>query len=319
MSIFVQKYKNFESTNINHYNNLIDWGVKELDIAINLADFPKMPLLTENSPSWIWRGYINHLFTFMPDGMHAWTFDGRQKAFWSSYKNENMAAAFKLCKKLNWKPIVMFSHAEEQNSWLTRAPSQDKWLYLRRFSKEFARYLKEVYGFADASLEPWNEFNECGSANHYCNVAVNLAIGWLEIYPKAQIHVGGVDIKQEAYLNAILLDKPLMQRATHLSPHILTVEEWESDLINQYYNKTKAIGKKLSMLEVNPVGRWDLMNKLIGKVTHYAPVLLIRNDIVGNSNEFSECLIYYLSNPNSWQVIHSENIKKIKDFSRRAA
>jgi len=317
MSIFVQKYKNFESTNINHYNNLKDWGVKELDIAVNLADFPKS-VLNWDSPSWAWWLYMNHCFTFYTDGMHAWTFDGRSKAFWSGPKNENMAAAFKLCKKLNWKPIVMFSHAEEQSSWLTRAPSMDKWLWLRRFSKEFARYLKEVYGFADCSMEPWNEPNECMSASHYVNVAVNLAIGWLEIFPKAQIHVGGCNIRETKYLDAILLDKPLMQRATHLSPHILTVDEWKSDLINTYYNKTKAIGKKLSMLEVNPMGRWDLFEKLIGKVTHYAPVLLIRNSIVTTGNDFSECLMYDFNNPNKWEVIHTENIKKITDFAKRA-
>ena len=58
--------------------------------------------------------------------------------------------------------------------------------------------------------------------------------------------------------------------------------------------------------------------EIIGsKVTHFAPVLYIRNDIVGNATEFSEGLIFYKKYPKEWQVIHAENIKKITNFNKR--
>lgn len=325
--IAVQKYKNFESTNINHINNLIDWGFTDLNIAVNLADFAYMPGLKWDSPAWMWRGYINHCFTFYTDGMHAWTFDGREKAFWSGPRNEKMSAAFKLCQRLKWNPIVMFSHAEEQGSWITRAPDYDKWMWLRRFAKEYARYLKDKYGFANVDMEPWNEPNECMVPDHYANVAVNLIIGWLEVFPKAKIHIGGVDIRHTAYLDKVLTNKPLMQRATHISPHILTVDEWKSVGLDNYYNKAKAMGKKLSLMEINPMGRWDLLDKIFikdknnniigAKATDVAFVLLIRNSVVGNSNDFTEDLIFKLDNPNEWEVIHSRNIERTKEFIAR--
>ncbi|MCE5329181.1 hypothetical protein LLG07_02470 [bacterium] len=323
----VYKWKNFNTTLPEHVNNVIGLGFKGLSIFIDLADFPKAGL-NHNSPSLAWFLYMNHCFTFFGDPMRSWTFDGRTHAFDVGPKNEDMKSAFIFCKKYNITPFVNFGHSEEKNSWLTRSPSMDKWLWLRRFSLEFARYLKYKYKFIDVPMEVWNEPSECMSVYTYVNVSVNMEIGWHSIYPNSNVYVGESDISNTSFLNGILTDAPLMSRKkVVLSAHILKKQEWESNLIDEFYNKSKAIGKYFALTEINPLDNFGYMEKMLvkdkngntvgAKVIMFAPVLFIRNDIVGNANEFRECLIFYKDRPREWQVVHSDHMKETKEFNKR--
>lgn len=327
LSYPVYKWKNFNTTLPEHVNNFLGLGFKGLSIFIDLADFPKAGL-NHNSPSLAWWLYMNHCFTFFGDPMKSWTFDGRSHSMDVGPKNEDMKSAFIFCKKYNITPFICFGHSEEKSSWLTRSPGMDKWLWLRRFSLEFARYIKGKYGFIDAPMESWNEPNECQSVNSYVNISVNLEIGWHTIYPNSNVYVGNCNIKHTDYLNGVLNDKPLMsKKKVVLAAHILSKEELESNLIDVYYNKTKAIGKYFALSEINPLDNFGYMEKMLikdkdgktvgSKVIMFAPVLFIRNEIVGNANEFRECLIFFKDNPKEWQVIHSPHIKETKEFNKR--
>ena len=326
----VYKWKNFCTMLAEHVNNIfLSWGFKGLSIFIDLADFPKAGL-SWNSPAIAWFLYMNHCFTFFGDPMKTWTFDGREHSMDVGPKNEDMKSAFIFCQKYNITPFVVFGHSEEKNSWLTRSPSLDKstLLWIRRFAYEFARYLKYKYKFIDVPLEVWNEPSECMSVNTYVNVAVNMEIGWHDMYPDSNVYVGESDLDKTDFLNGVLADKPLMGRRKVVPcGHVLKKSIWESNLIDEYYNKAKAIGKYFAITELNPLDNFGYMEKMLikdkdgktvgSKVIAFEPVLFVRNTIVGNANEFRECLIFYKDKPREWQVIHSAHIKETKEFNKR--
>jgi len=325
----VYKWKNINTTLLEHIRRFLRLGFKGLSIFIDLADFPKAGL-SWNSPALAWFLYMNHCFTFFGDPMKTWTFDGRSHAMDVGTKNEDMKSAFIFCQKYNITPFVNFGHSEEKNSWISRSPSLDvsMLLWIRRFSHEFARYIKWKYKFIDVPLETWNEPNECQSVNSFVNISINMEIGWHDIYPNSNVYVGSSNISDTKFLDGVLGDKPLMGKKKVVPcTHILSKDEWKSDLLNKYYLKAKAIGKYFAITELNPLDNFGYMEKMLikdkygntvgSKVIAFAPVLLIRNDVVWNSNEFRETDIFYKDKPNEFPVEHMPHIKEIAEFNKR--
>lgn len=302
-------WKSFVAKNISHANNLVDMGFKGLRIFANLADFPQGKLD---------RKYIENIMN-MQDGMHAWTFEDFPKPFWSGEINEKVKDSFDFCKKYNWLPIVCFGHSEEQSSWLTRSPTKDKWIWLKQMSQQFAMYLYNVYGFKRADCECWNEPNECQDSITYGSIALNIFTGWKSVSPNYKTHVFASNIEQQGYLDVLLANASLMKVTDYISPHILTFDEWDSDLIDVTYNKCTAKGKKVSLLEISPLGNMERLNKIIGKCDMYGLVLIIRNSNVGTAFDIDDFLVYDFDNPDNFIAVTTWKMQWIKDFNKKYA
>ena len=297
-------WKSYVAKNLKHAANLNDMGFKALRIYINLADFPQA------TPS---QSYIAGIMN-MQDGM--WCWDNFSKNWWSSQTNEKVKDAFDFCKKYNWLPIVCFGHNEEQSSWITRSPAADKWIWLRLMCTEFAEYLYRVYGFKRADIEIWNEPNECMSPATYIVVAWNMITGW-KINTNYKSHIFASNIILQNYLDALLADPNLMKVTDYISPHILTFDEWDSDLINVTYNKACAKGKKVSLLEISPLGDMNRMNKIIGKCDMYGLVLIIRNILMGTAMDIDDFIVYDFSNPDNFIAVTTAKMNWIKAFNKQ--
>ena len=298
-------WKSFVAKNINHANNLNDMGFKALRIYINLADFP------QKQPS---QSYIANIMN-LQDGM--WCWDDFSKNWWSSTVNEKVKDAFDFCKKYNWLPIVCFGHNEEQNSWITRSPSEDKWMWLRLMCTEFAEYLYNIYGFKRADCECWNEPNECQDPGTHGSIAWNMFTGWKSISPNYKTHVFASNIAQQGYLDALLANNLLMKVTDYISPHILSFDEWDSNLIDITYQKCTAIGKKVSLLEISPLGNMNRLNKIIGKCDMYGLVLIIRNSLVGTAMDIDDFIVYDFDNPDNFIAVTTAKMQWIKDFNKK--
>jgi hypothetical protein len=162
-------------------NALVKANFKGLRIFFNLRDLPYNPNLKDNSSHTDWQLYINHCFTYMPNGMHTFTFEGSPSP---DVPKDMMRDSFLLCKKLNWLPIVCIGTSEESVSgdWIGRVPKKECWIWLGRFCKEFAIYIKENFGFSRADLEVWNEPSKLQGLglgwNKYCDLALIMATNW---------------------------------------------------------------------------------------------------------------------------------------------
>jgi peptidoglycan hydrolase-like protein with peptidoglycan-binding domain len=297
-------WKSFCAKNTAHTNNLIDMGFKGLRIFINLADFP------QGTPS---QSYIANVMN-LKDGKWAW--DNFSKNWWSSAVNEKVKDAFDFCKKYNWLPIVCFGHSEEQSSWLGRSPSSDKWLWLKQMAAEFAKYLYNM-GFARADIEIWNEPNECMSAAHYGQVAIHTIAGWKSVNSNYKSHVFASNIEQQGYLDALLNDTELMKVTDYLSPHCISFNEWDSDLIALTYQKCSAKGKKVSLLEISPLGDMNRLNKIVGKCDMYGLVLIIRNSLIGTAFDIDDFLVYDFDNPDHFIAVTTYKMQWIKEFNKK--
>jgi len=297
-------WKSFAAKNLKHAANLNDMGFKALRIYINLADFPQA------TPS---QTYIKNIMN-MQDGK--WCWDNFSKNWWSSTVNEKVKDAFDFCKKYNWLPIVCFGHNEEQNSWITRAPAADKYLWLKLMTTEFAEYLYNVYGFERADIEIWNEPNECMSPSHYSQVAINMIKGWKSVNRNNKSHVFASNIMLQNYLDALLVDNNLMKVTDYISPHILTFDEWDSGSINATYDKCTYLGKKVSLLEISPLGDMNRMNKIIGKCDMYGLVLIIRNSLMGTAMDIDDFIVYDFDNPDSFIAVTTAKMNWIKNFNK---
>lgn len=312
-------WKTFCAKNPNHVNNLNDMGFKTLRIFLNLADLPNNPLLTATSSDYAWQQYIKKIYNELPDGMWAWTFEDFEKPFWSANPNDTFKDNIEFCKANGWLPILCAGHSEEQNSWLTRCPAADKWAWLKRFSKELGLFLNNTIGFKRVDLEIWNEPNECQTASQYSNVALHMCLGWKSVNA-GKTHVFACDIRHQDYLDYILSIGQLMQYVDYISPHILTYDEWDSDLLDRTYEKVVIQhNKKLSLLEISPLGDMERMNRIVGKCHMYALLLIIRNSNIGTAFEIDDFLMYDFNDPNKWVAVTTWKMNWIKEFNKKYA
>lgn len=214
-------------------------------------------------------------------------------------------------------PIICAGHVEEYNSWLTRNPTADKWAWLKRFSKELGLFMQNTIGFKRCDLEIWNEPNECQTASQYSNIALHMCLGWKSVNA-GKTHVFACDIKHQDYLDYILSNGALMQYVDYISPHILTRDEW--NLIDTTYTKVVINhSKKLSLLEISPMGNMENMYKLVGKCHIYGLLLIIRNSNIGTAFDWDDFLMYDFNNPNSWVAVTTWKMQWIKEFNNKYA
>lgn len=313
-------WKSYQYDNPNHVNNMVDEGFSFLRIAINVADF------TQETPS---QAMIAK-FMSGPDGMWPWdspNFPEVSKRWWSAPENDKVYAAFKFCKAHNWLPIVCFLHSEEQESWLTRSPTEDKWDWMQKMAAEFATYIKLQFGFIRADMESWNEPNECQSAYTHANVTAHLSTGWRTVYPRAEIYGFASNLAEQKFLDDCLAIPTFVSAITTISPHILTDAEWNEDMIRGTYEKALAKGLSVAYLEVSPLGNMNNLYKLFKKddkgvvigsyCNKYALVLWIRNSLIGQNDgiTITDALIYDFNNPNTFTSVNEEKMNWITAFN----
>lgn len=311
-------WKTFCAKNPNHTNNLKDMNFNMLRIFVDLAYLRNGVSITDNSTKW--QAYIDNTVNTMPDGMTKWTFEDFEKPFWSANPNDTFKDNIDLCKQLNWLPIFCLGFREEEiepYTFLHRCPTGSDIAWLKRFSQEFAYYLKNVYQFARCDLEIYNEPNEAMSATLYVALATNMCLGWKTAVPYYKTHVFACDIQHQSYLDEILDSDVLLHYVDYISPHILTYPEWDINLINGTYEKIKAVGKKMSLLEISPLDDMTRLMDIVSKADMYALLLGIRNSNIGTAFDITDLLIYDFDNPNEWISVEVNKMRYVKDFNAK--
>jgi len=282
-------WQEFPTSNQLAVNALNNAGFKALRIFFNLCDLPY--IATPN------QAYIKNLFATMPNGEHAWTFEGHASV---NTTTEPMRASFNFCKKYSWLPIVCMGYQEElPHNWLGRAPLQQYWGWLGKFAKEFAIYLKSIYGFNRADLEVYNEPSKLQALgfgyDKYCSLAYIMAIGWKSV-TNYKVHVFVDDLLRQDYLMAILNDTALMQKVDYISTHCGLAhedQEWDRGLIiitNQKIAKYPHLKQALTEMSVN--GTWSRLQNLHNLVAMYCIIGAIRNIEFGTSTRIDDIFMW---------------------------
>ncbi len=301
-------WQEFYTTNQLQANTLNNAGFRMLRIFFNLCDVPY--IATPN------QTYIKNLFASMPNPMHAWTFEGHASV---NTTTEPMRASFDFCKKYNWLPIVCMGYQEElPHNWLGRVPSIAKFDWLAKFVKEFAIYLKTIYGFNRADLEVWNEPSKCMGVDYYCNLSLKLAIAWKTI-SNYKVHVFADDLLRTDYLNAILTRADLMNKVDYISTHIgvgSEDEEWDRGLIQIVKTKIARyphLKQALSESSVN--GTWSRLNQLPNNVAMYGLIGAIRNIEFGTATRIDD--IWMWDRAGNLTCTSPTKAQILKDFNNK--
>ena len=310
----------FNTKDQKHIDALVNAGFKGIRIFFNLCDLPYMEGLSENDTHEKWFGYINHCFTYMPDGMHAWTYEGKTGLFSC---NQFMRDSFELCKKYNWLPIVCMGYQEEEpHNWLDRAISENKWSWVARMAKEVALYLKEIYGFKRADLEVWNEPSKLQGLgfgwDKYVRLATLMAKAWKTV-AGYKVHVFADDIQKQDYLDKVLGHAELMSVTDYIATHCgvgTENEEWDRDLVRYTADKIKSRypNIKQALTEMSPNGQWDRMNQLPGNVEMYGIILAIRKIEMGTAFVIDDV---WMHSGADFQVSSPQKAQILKDFNNK--
>jgi uncharacterized protein YcbK (DUF882 family) len=310
----------FNTKDQKHVDALVNAGFKSIRIFFNLCDLQNNPTLNVNSSSQAWQLYINHCFVNMPDGMHAWTYEGRTGLFAC---NDKMKDSFDLCEKLNWLPVVCMGYQEEEpHNWLDRAIGEDKWAWVARFTKEFALFIKSVYGFKRADLEVWNEPSKLQSLgfgwDKYVRLASLMARAWKTV-PGYKVHVFADDIQNQDYLDKVLSHDELMSLTDYIGTHCgvgTENAEWDRDLVRYTADKIKAKYPKIkqALTEMSPNGQWDRMDQLPGNVEMYGIILAIRKIEFGTAFVIDDV---WMHSGSTFKVSSPEKAQILKDFNAK--
>lgn len=297
-------YSSWNCKNSNHAKALIGMGFKGWRIYVPLGMLP--PQIPINSTPVQWRNYISNFVNNCPDG--CWDWDNFSTNWWASCPNQRFKDCLDFCKANNWLPILNMGASDETHGWIDLAPTSDKWDWLKKFSYEFALYLRDIYRFDRVDLEPINEPNEKGRVEDwYAPLVACMGSGWKTACPGWKVHACGVDVNQQNYINACLANAEMMKIVDYISVHCLAINEWDSSLIEATYNNVKAKGKKFALLEMSPVSQSNdspplghmpgRMARLVGRADIYGIVLMIRNEAIGTSNDMDDIYMYPLNNP----------------------
>lgn len=293
-------WQTFNCKNSKHIQPLINAGFNGLRIFIDMADLPKMDGLSEKSDSNTWQGYINHIFTYMPDGLHAWTWEGKTGLFCD---NTLMRDSFDFCKEKNWLPICCFGYREETPynflavSQTNRAPRQDVWEWLARLTYEFGYYLKNTLKFTAADCEIWNEPQKLEGLgfgwDSYVTLSLKMCKQWKKLGTNFKTHVFADDIQKTEYLDNLINHIELMATVNYVSAHIgvgSEDSEWDNNLIKKTYDKIKAKNStvKLAVTEMSVNGIWDRLNQLPGNVEMQGGILWIRKKAFGTATRIDD-------------------------------
>lgn len=316
-------YSSWNCKNPNHIKALTDMGFKGWRIFVPLGMLPAQ--ISINSTSIQWRNYIINFVNNCPDG--CWDWDNFTTNWWSGISNQRFKDCLNFCKANKWLPIFNLCASDETHGWIGLAPTSDKWAWLKKFTYEFALYLKNVYGFDRCDLEPINEPNEKGNVNDwYAPLVIAMSEGWKSACPSWKVHACGVDVTQQNYINACLENSQMLKVIDYISPHCLTINEWDRGLIEITYNKVSTKGKKLALLEMSPVSQSndrpplgyipDRMNKLINRCDMYGIVLMIRNEAIGTSMDLDDIYMYPLNNPSGLYCTSGSKRDWITNFNK---
>jgi len=311
----------------NQVNALINAGFKSIRLFFNLCDLPYNAGLIYNSSSLEWQSYINHVYMYSPNPMHAWTFEGSPSP---NTTTETLKDHIDFCKKYNWLPIICMGYQEElPHNFLGRAPKQQYWNWLGRFAKEFAIFLKDKIGFKRADLEIWNEPTKLQGLgfgyDKYCVLAYKMGMDWKSI-SGYKLHVFADDILWQYYLDEILKDKNLMKITDYISTHIGLAredEEWDNQLIAKTTQKIKSKYPHLrqAVTEMSLNGRWDRLNQLPDNVNMYGIIGAIRSIESGTATRIDDIWMWgpgdelQITAPQKAQTLKTFNEKYYKPYS----
>ncbi len=289
-------------------NALNNAGFRMLRIFFNLCDLPYIAVPNQT--------YIKNLFATMPNPLHAWQFEGRASP---NTTTEPMRYAFDFCKKYNWLPIVCMGYQEEQpHNWLGRNPSQDKWVWLGKFCKEFAIFLHDIYGFNRADMEVWNEPSKVFYWDKYCALALIMTNGWKYI-PNYKVHIFADDILRQSYLDLILSYPTLCNKVDYISTHIgvgSEDSEWDDQLIFETNHKiSKYPHLKQALTEMSVNGVWSRLNQLPDEVAMYGIIGAIRNIEFGTATRIDD--IWMWDRAGNLQTTSPTKAQILRDFNNK--
>jgi len=336
--ILVNCWQTVDCTNIAQVTELVEAGFTGMRIFIDLGDLPFNSTLKWDSSSQEWQLYINHCFATMPDGLHAWTHEGRKNIFGLS---ENMRDAFDMCQKCNWLPIVCMGYREEgvdygtPYNWLAtsqtnRAPKREYWTWLGRFAYEFGFYLKYKYKFQRSDLEIWNEPSKMQGLgfgwDSYVNLSLIMGKQWKKLGINYKLHVFADDILNLEYLTNITNHRELMNLADYLSVHIGVAREdseWDSNLLWDLSQRLKILGLKIqiAVTEMAVNGIWSRFEDvLLDNIAMCSLILAMRKEEFGTALRIDDI---WLIRPDGSVKLTSQDKKDylakfVKDYGTEA-
>ena len=297
-------------------NALINAGFKGLRIFFNLRDLPR------KSDSTSWQGYIGYLFNTMPNGLHTFQFEGHASV---NTTTEPMRSTFDFCKKYKWLPIVCMGTSEESVSgeWIGRVPVD--WNWIGRFVKEFAIYLKTVYGFDRCDLEIFNEPTKIWGTDYksYCTIAYIMGSNW-KTTSNYKLSVFNDDLLRQSFLDGVLTDTKLMAITDYIGTHIgvgSEDSEWDNNLILKTTQKiVKYPHLKQALTEMSVNGIWSRLQQLPNNVAMYGIIGAIRNIEFGTATRIDDIWMWDIAgnlvctSPQKAQILKDFNNKYYKPY-----
>jgi len=224
--------------NPHHIHLLSHEGTNSDRIFFDFCMIPK-PTIAANSSDAEWHSYINHIIQTFPDGKIHW--DGGNGAW--IYGNQGLKGLLYGMKLLNRIPMVCFGHCEEKpNSWITRSPSgSDKLLWIRRFIKEFAKYMIDIIGIPEAIFEVWNEPIECMIPSNYATLAQQFGIALRATNYK--LAIGSNDFRHLDWLSSVCSNVDLMKDVDYITTHYIWDEDWNLGIPTSIHGKSHIISE----------------------------------------------------------------------------
>lgn len=266
-------------------------------LFIDAFDIPQKPA------SSTWPDFVNHVWTYMPDGMRFWKNDENQDHHLLGVMGEgSILNQLKMCKATGAIPIICIGHSEEKrfepSAWLH--PQDDNLLqhldFLEEFSRQTAIWLRNKMGFIQAHLEVWNEAAKFMSAETYAKVVMAMAKGFMQ-YKNFKVHFGSNDIEIDLndYLPKLKQNAPLMtlMKGQYYSTHELWPRQHGQGYIGKMVELLAGTGIELSITECSPNGDWGkygidndwgpLFNDIIKYgIKIYCILFIIRRDFFGD-------------------------------------
>ena len=272
---------------------------KGIRIFFNLCD------VRQRRPGEDWQLYMNDLFTNMPDGMHAWTFENKTGLF---SDNEKMRDVFDFCQAKNILPVVCVGYQEETpHNWIGRAPGKDKWPFLEEFTRQLGIYLYQTYGFEKAVLEIWNEPTKLQALgfgyDKYIDMSIPMAKAWHSVSPNYEVWGFADDICRPSYYEKLLNHKEWVANHDAISVHIGVASkdsEWDDKLLQKLFDKISELKLtiKVAISEMSVNGIWPRFNQFLmrdakgnpagSKVIAAALILTIRKAIFGTATRIDD-------------------------------
>ena len=224
--------------NPKHIHLLADEDTNSDRIFFDFCMIPT-PTIAHNSSNIKWHNYINHIVETFPDGKIYW--DGGNGAW--IYGSQGLKGLLYGMKLLNRIPMICFGHCEEKpNSWITRCPiGEAKLLWIRRFIKEFAKYMINTIKIPLAIFEVWNEPIECIPPSFYIPLAEQFGIALKDTNYK--LAIGSNDFRQMDWLNQVCSNINMMEYVDYITTHYIWDRDWNLGVPKIIHGKQHIISE----------------------------------------------------------------------------